>query len=91
MKTITFEEAKQMIYEVASQATIYIQKSNKHVKEEKTILSNATVWDVDGNQIGISNNEWIADHVMQIIINNGSEFRIYSNYFNWATGKYKIA
>lgn len=90
MKTLTREEAKQMIYEIAAHAKVYIEKETEHGTEEKTILANSTVWDVDGNQIGFSNNEWIANNVMQIIINNGREFRVYSNYFSYATGNYKL-
>lgn len=91
MKNLTIEESKQIIYEIASQASVYVEKQGKYGKEERTILGNATVWDVDGNQIGISNNEWIADNVIQIIIKNGGKFRVYSNYFNWAIGNYEIS
>lgn len=91
MKPLSYDEARQMIYEIASQATIYVNIDGEHEVEEKTILGNATVFDVDGAQLGSSNNKWLADKVMDIVVNNGGEFRVYSSYFNWATGSYKLA
>jgi hypothetical protein len=91
MKTLDYNEARQMIYEIAAHATIFVSVQGEYEMEEKTILGNATVFNPDGSQVGSSKNEWIADRVMEIVKRNGGEFRIYSSYFNWATGSYKLS
>jgi hypothetical protein len=92
MKTVTTQEALNLLEEIGHQATVTVIVKDEHGDDKKGyVLNEAMVYDPFTNkQRGMSDNKDNAERAMKQLQKTGNKFSVYSAYFSWATGEYEI-